>query len=282
MQKLTRDGLVAGLVFTIALTLGLPARADAQYFGRNKVQYDKFEFKILDPEHFDIYYYPAEKADGRAKLAPHGERWYARLSQARSDHQLTAGSRSSSTPAIPDFEQTNVIEGELDEGTGGVTEGAQRRVVLPMAATLADTDHVLGHELVHAFQYDILGPNVEAPAAVVHRGHGRVPVARAARRADGDVAARRGDRGPAARRSRTSTTRATSRTASATRSGRTSAAGSATRRSSARSCWTLAPVERRATGRPTTAEVRRHRSHRRAPRQERRRRSGRRLARGDP
>ena len=31
----------------------------------------------------------------------------------------------------------------------------KRRVVLPMAGTLAETDHVLGHELVHAFQYDI-------------------------------------------------------------------------------------------------------------------------------
>jgi hypothetical protein len=55
----------------------------------------------------------------------------------------------------PDFEQTNVVGGTIDEGTGGVTEGMKRRVVLPMAGTLAETDHVLGHELVHAFQYDI-------------------------------------------------------------------------------------------------------------------------------
>ena len=43
----------------------------------------------------------------------------------------------------------------IGEGTGGVTEGLKRRVVLPLAGTLAETDHVLGHELVHAFQYDI-------------------------------------------------------------------------------------------------------------------------------
>jgi sugar lactone lactonase YvrE len=30
-----------------------------------------------------------------------------------------------------------------------------RRVVLPSAGPLAETDHVLGHELVHAFQYDL-------------------------------------------------------------------------------------------------------------------------------
>ena len=55
----------------------------------------------------------------------------------------------------PDFEQTNVVGGMIGEGTGGVTEGLKRRVVMPLAGTLAETDHVLGHELVHAFQYDI-------------------------------------------------------------------------------------------------------------------------------
>ena len=56
-----------------------------------------------------------------------------------------------------EFAQTNVVEGEISEGVGGVTEGARRRIVLPMAVTLADSQHVVGHELVHAFQYDILG-----------------------------------------------------------------------------------------------------------------------------
>ena len=36
-----------------------------------------------------------------------------------------------------------------------MTESNRRRVILPFAGGLAETDHVLGHELVHAFQYDI-------------------------------------------------------------------------------------------------------------------------------
>ena len=36
----------------------------------------------------------------------------------------------------PDFEQTNVVGGMIGEGTGGVTEGLKRRVVLPLAGTL--------------------------------------------------------------------------------------------------------------------------------------------------
>ncbi len=56
------------------------------------------------------------------------------------------------------------IGGMIGEGTGGVTEGLKRRVVLPLAGTLAETDHVLGHELVHAFQYDISANRARAEA----------------------------------------------------------------------------------------------------------------------
>ena len=54
-----------------------------------------------------------------------------------------------------DFEQTNTIQGQIGEGTGGVTEALRRRIILPLGGPIADTDHVLGHELVHAFQFDI-------------------------------------------------------------------------------------------------------------------------------
>ena len=63
----------------------------------------------------------------------------------------------------PDFEQTNVIQGEIGEGTGGVTESHASRIVLPMGGPLADTDHVIGHELVHAFQFDIMTRPDAAP-----------------------------------------------------------------------------------------------------------------------
>jgi hypothetical protein len=35
----------------------LPGLLSAQYFGRNKVQYSSFDFKVLHTEHFDVYYY---------------------------------------------------------------------------------------------------------------------------------------------------------------------------------------------------------------------------------
>lgn len=144
----------------VALLAVATTPASAQYFGQNKVQYDTFDFRILQTDHFDIYYYPTE-ADAARNVARMAERWYVRLSEGMI-HALSGRQVVVLYGSHPEFEQTNVIEGLISEGTGGVTEGGQRRVVLPLAASLRDTDHVLGHELVHAFQYDILGNNTEA------------------------------------------------------------------------------------------------------------------------
>jgi WD40 repeat protein len=157
----TAFGLAAAF-FTLA-----PAAAGAQYFGRNKVQYQSFKFDVLSTEHFRIYYY-AEEKDAAQLVARMAERWYARQMLAL-HHQLHDPQPLILYASHPQFEQTNAIAGELDEATGGVTEALRRRIVLPLAGPLAETDHVVGHELVHAFQYDITGQgrggNSAIPAA---------------------------------------------------------------------------------------------------------------------
>jgi len=145
----------------LAVSIFAPAPASAQYFGRNKVQYKKLNFQILKTEHFDIYFYPEER-EGIDIAARMAERWHARLERVLG-HQLRGRQPLVLYASHPDFEQTNAIEGELGEGTGGVTEPLRRRIVLPMGGPLADTDHVIGHELVHAFQFDITTtPNAPA------------------------------------------------------------------------------------------------------------------------
>jgi Omp85 superfamily domain/WD40-like Beta Propeller Repeat len=138
----------------VVLFLTVPT-VQAQYFGRNKVQYEDFNFKVLKTEHFDILFYPPETEAARqaARLA---ERWYARLSSLF-DHELSGRQPVILYASSAEFQQTNAIMGSLGEGTGGVTEALRRRIVLPTGGTLADLDHVMGHELVHAFQYDITG-----------------------------------------------------------------------------------------------------------------------------
>jgi hypothetical protein len=138
----------------IAALLLAAAPAQAQYFGRNKVQYERFDFRVLKTEHFDVHYYPSERvaAEAAARMA---ERWYTRLSRILR-HELSGRQPLVLYATAPQFQQTNIV-GQIGEGTGGVTEALRRRIVMPIGGTLADLDHVLGHELVHAFQYDITG-----------------------------------------------------------------------------------------------------------------------------
>jgi len=155
MRSRPCGGRLRSVALGLLLLMLVPAAAGAQYFGRNKVQYRTFDFRVLPTEHFDIYYYP-EEAEAARIVARMAERWYSRLSRFFS-HELRGRQPLILYAAPAHFRQTNAIEGAIGEGTGGATEALKRRIVLPMAGSLADTDHVLGHELVHAFQFDITG-----------------------------------------------------------------------------------------------------------------------------
>src|ERR1051326_40348 len=140
------------LVALFTLLVASTTSAGAQYFGRNKVQYEKFDWKILRSDHFDNFFYPSESliVHDAGRMA---ERWYTR----HSDTFRHAFDRKSLIfyADHPDFEQTNVIGEQLGEETGGVTEGLRTRVIMPFTGIYSDNDHVLGHELVHVFQYNI-------------------------------------------------------------------------------------------------------------------------------
>ncbi len=146
--------LGVSLLSTLILSLGpIASTAEGQYFGRNKVQYESFDFRVMKTAHYDIYYYPEARvmAEQVGRMA---ERWYDRFSRLF-NHELQARQPIILYADHPDFEQTTALQGQIGEGTGGVTEAFKRRVILPSAGPLGETDHVLGHELVHAFQYDI-------------------------------------------------------------------------------------------------------------------------------
>ncbi len=135
------------------LAVGYASAANAQYFGRNKVHYDHSEVRVLATEHFDLYY-PSEDLPAALTAGRLAERWYVRLSKTF-QHTLKGRQPLILYASHRTFEQTNVWSGLIDERTGGFTESRKRRIVIPFASTLAETDHVLGHEIVHAFQYDI-------------------------------------------------------------------------------------------------------------------------------
>ncbi|HEY6211769.1 MAG TPA: hypothetical protein VIW45_05760 [Vicinamibacterales bacterium] len=143
--------IAVALAFCLLLS-AIPA--GAQYFGQNKVQYDRFDFVVLQTPHFDVYYYAAESDAARiaARLA---ERWYTRLSATLHD-EFDRRQPIILYASHSHFAQTAIVSGAIPDGIGGFTDHLAGRVVLPFAAGLGETDHVLGHEIVHAFQRDIL------------------------------------------------------------------------------------------------------------------------------
>jgi len=164
-----RAGLLGALGILGLLSAGAsPLRA--QYFGRNKVQYDGFHFDVLQTDHFDIHYYPVEGA-AIEDLARMAERWYERYARFF-QHEFETRKPLVIYADHPDFQQTNTLQDFLGESTGGVTESLKNRVILPMTGSYQDTDHVLGHELVHAFQYNI----AEGRAGVGLVGINRLPL----------------------------------------------------------------------------------------------------------
>ena len=78
----------------LAALVSVPGILSAQYFGRNKVQYTDFDFKVIQTEHFDVYYYDRERtaALDAARIA---ERSYGRLSKVLNhefrERKLTKG-----------------------------------------------------------------------------------------------------------------------------------------------------------------------------------------------
>lgn len=138
-------------IFVILMSLSVQV-ADAQYhFGRNKIQYDDFEWQVLKTEHFDIHYYPEMK-----ELAEHGayfaEEAYKELENKFNyslNHRVPLIFYSSNLH----FKQTNTTSGFIPDGVGGFYEFLKGRVVIPANGDIHRFRRVIRHELVHVFTF---------------------------------------------------------------------------------------------------------------------------------
>jgi len=130
-----------------ALLLVMTQGAFSQ-FGKNKVQYRKFDWKYIQTSHFDVYYY--DDAVELANLCA-----YQAEKSLASIEKLLNYKMEKRVPFIiynskNEFQQTNVIGQYMPEGIGGVTELFKNRVVIPYLGDLKQFKHVIHHELVHA------------------------------------------------------------------------------------------------------------------------------------
>ena len=126
----------------------------AQYFGRNKPRYDQFDFRVLQTPSFDIYHY-IDNEELLFDLANQSELWF------RSHQRILKDTIRTRNPLIfyndhSGFQQTNAIESIVGVGTGGVTEALRNRVIMPLTISNQKTFQILGHELVHAFQFNMI------------------------------------------------------------------------------------------------------------------------------
>ena len=135
----------------LLLLLVQTASAQFYYFGRNKVQYTHFDWKVLRTEHFDIYYYTEMKelAERGAAFAEESYKSHQQRFNFNISHRIPLVFYSSHLH----FEQTNITSGFIPEGIGGFFEFVKGRVVIPYDGSMHRFEHVIRHELVHVFMH---------------------------------------------------------------------------------------------------------------------------------
>lgn len=144
--------MIYRILWTLGIIISIGAQSlNAQYFGRNKPRYQTFDFKVLETPHFDLHYYMKNR-EVLNNFAQQSEEWYDY------HRQVIGDSVNFRNPMIiynnhAEFQQTNTISGSIGVGTGGVTEAFKNRVIMPLTFSNQATRHVLGHEMVHAFQF---------------------------------------------------------------------------------------------------------------------------------
>lgn len=144
-------------LLTLLMLTGVSVSVYAQntFFGKNRVQYDEFEWRFIQSEHFDIHYYDAKNYEIAEFTAISLE---SALRQLQDDfnHEIVDRIRVIVYDSHNDFSQTNVVPLPIDaEGIGGVTDKLKNRITLPFDGDYNEFRRVIQHELVHAVFNDM-------------------------------------------------------------------------------------------------------------------------------
>jgi hypothetical protein len=146
----------------VALSSAPPAGAQfIPYYGKNKVKYDDFNWRIYKSPHFEVYYYP-EFEQHLARITSYLESAYEKLSSGLK-HEL-----SQPVPAIvykthTEFEQTNLNPGFLPEQVLAFAEPGRGRLLFPIDEPPDRLMGLIQHEMTHIFAFDII------PRSIVQR-----------------------------------------------------------------------------------------------------------------
>lgn len=133
--------------------------ADAQtafvpYFGKNRVKYDNFKWQIYTTEHFEIYYYP-DLEPHLERIASYAESAYQQISSDLK-HDLAFKVPMVVFKTQSEFQQQNVIQGDIPEGVAAFAEPSRDRLLLPIDEPPDMLYRLITHEMTHIFEFDII------------------------------------------------------------------------------------------------------------------------------
>jgi Tol biopolymer transport system component len=132
------------------------------YFGKNKVNYDKFAWRVYKSPHFEVFYYP-EFEQHLGRLVSYLESSYQHIS-SELKHEI-----QSSIPVVfykthSEFEQTNLFPDFVPEQVQAFSEPIRNRMVIPVDGAPDRLQGLITHELAHIFEFDLI------PRGFVSRG----------------------------------------------------------------------------------------------------------------
>ncbi len=127
---------------------------DYTYFGKNKIRYDTFKWKVYPTPHFRISFYDRVEP-ALPKIASYAESAYDELAR-RFNFQIKNPIPLLAFATHAEFEQNNVLVEFIPEGVGAFAVPSRNRMVLPIDLPDEGLQKLIQHELTHVFQFEIL------------------------------------------------------------------------------------------------------------------------------
>jgi hypothetical protein len=125
------------------------------YYGKNKINYERFPWKAYATEHFTVYFY-TDDLRLLKNVVETAESAYQSVSR-QLKHQLSEPVPLLFYTTFTDFEQSNIFP--ISEGVLGVSEPVLFRIGIHGDMPVNEFQDTMTHELTHIFEFDLLWGN---------------------------------------------------------------------------------------------------------------------------
>jgi hypothetical protein len=152
-------GPLVGALALLLLAAAAPARAQfIPYYGKNKVIYDSFAWRVYKSPHFEVYYYP-EFEQHLGRIVSYAESAYQKVSSDLK-HEISFPIPLILYKTHSEFEETNLYPDFIPEGVLAFAEPVRGRMVMPIDEPPDKLQELITHELTHIFEFDLIPRNL--------------------------------------------------------------------------------------------------------------------------